>query len=139
MRRLPAGLIALFVAASTFATAQSPASPPNPQIDADGFAKDVAAAGSLRATRRLSEEEFIRMAKEPGTVVLDARSDRLFRMRHVKGAVNLGFPEFTAETLAAWEKGALLLASFYALGTFVACLAATALGRWVGLALLAPA
>ena len=100
MRRLPAGLIALFVAASTFATAQSPASPPNPQIDADGFAKDVAAAGALRAARRLSEEEFIRMAKEPGTVVLDARSDRLFRMRHVKGAVNLGFPEFTAETLA---------------------------------------
>jgi hypothetical protein len=32
--------------------------------------------------------------------VLDARSERLFRLRHVKGAVNLSFPEFTEETLA---------------------------------------
>ena len=43
----------------------------------------------------------MRMAAEPGTVVLDARSDRLYRLRHVRGAVNLSFPEFTAETLAA--------------------------------------
>ena len=97
MRRPLRGLLALFLAASTLAAAQSP---PNPQIDAEGFAKDVAAAGALREARRISEDEFIRVAKEPGTVVLDARSDRLFRLRHVKGAVNLSFPEFTAETLA---------------------------------------
>src|SRR5258708_5975392 len=40
------------------------------------------------------------MAKEPATVVLDARSERLYRLRHLQGAVNLSFPEFTAETLA---------------------------------------
>jgi len=33
-------------------------------------------------------------------VVLDARSERLYRLRHLKGAVNLSFPEFTQETLA---------------------------------------
>jgi hypothetical protein len=54
----------------------------------------------LREGRRVSEPEFIRMAGEPGTVVLDARSERLYRLRHVKGAVNLSFPEFTSETLA---------------------------------------
>jgi len=72
----------------------------NPQIDYQGFARDVAEVRLLREARRLSEADFIRMAAEPGTVVLDARSERLFRLRHVKGAVNLSFPEFTEETLA---------------------------------------
>jgi Rhodanese-like domain len=32
--------------------------------------------------------------------VLDARSERLYRLRHVAGAVNLSFPEFTQAALA---------------------------------------
>lgn len=77
------------------------ADPGNPQIDYQGFERDVAEVRQLRADRRISEAEFIRMAAEPGTVVLDARSERLYRLRHVKGAVNLSFPDFTAATLAA--------------------------------------
>ena len=69
-------------------------------IDYDAFAANVAEVRQLREQRRVSEDEFIRMAREPGTVVLDARSERLYRLRHVEGAVNLTFPEFTAETLA---------------------------------------
>jgi hypothetical protein len=76
------------------------AAPTNPLIDYDAFARDVGEVRALRESRRLTEAEFIRMAGEPGTVVLDARSERLYRLRHVKGAVNLAFPEFTAETLA---------------------------------------
>jgi Rhodanese-like domain len=33
-------------------------------------------------------------------VILDARSERLFRLRHIEGAVNLPFPEFTQATLS---------------------------------------
>lgn len=73
----------------------------NPLIDYDGFARNVAEVRQLREQRRLTEEEFARMAREPGTVVLDARSERLYRLRHVRGAASLSFPEFTAETLAA--------------------------------------
>lgn len=76
------------------------AAPDNDLIDYDGFARNVAEARTLRESRRISEAEFIRMAREPGTVVLDARSERLYRLRHVAGAVNLSFPEFTAATLA---------------------------------------
>jgi len=76
------------------------AAQPNPLIDYEAFARGVAQVREAREGRRVSEEEFTRMAREPGTVVLDARSERLFRLRHVKGAVNLAFPEFTAETLA---------------------------------------
>ena len=72
----------------------------NALIDYQGFARNVAEVGTLRADRRVSEAEFMRMAREPGTVVLDARTERLYRLRHLAGAVNLPFPEFTAETLA---------------------------------------
>src|SRR5258708_6807643 len=76
------------------------AAPDNPLIDYDGFAKNVAQVREVRESRRVSEAEFIRMAREPGTVVLDARSERLYRLRHIEGAVNVSFPDFTAETLA---------------------------------------
>ena len=96
MSRLAAAL--LFLGASFAANA---AAPGNPQIDYAGYKKDVLQVGSVRESRRLSEAEFIRMAGEPGTVVLDARSERLFRLRHIEGARNLPFPEFTEQTLAA--------------------------------------
>ena len=41
------------------------------------------------------------MALEPGTIVLDARSDRLYRLRHVKGAVNLEIGSRAAAAVAA--------------------------------------
>ena len=96
MRRL---LIPALLSAS-LVHAQTPAAPDNALIDYDGFARNVAEVRTLREARRVSEADFIRMAGEPGTVVLDARSERLFKLRHLKGAVNLSFPEFTRETLA---------------------------------------
>jgi len=66
----------------------------------DVFSTSVAEVGSVRELRRVSEDEFMRMAREPGTVVIDARSERLYRLRHVTGAVNLPLTEFTRETLA---------------------------------------
>jgi phage shock protein E len=98
MFRLSALLLLLLMAAS--AHSQTAAPGPNALIDYAGFAKNVAEVGALRESRRLSEADFQRMAREPGTVVLDARSERLFRLRHIAGAVNLSFPEFTEATLA---------------------------------------
>jgi len=97
-RTLTAAVLVLFAG---LAQANPPQELRNPLIDYDGFARNVQEVRELRAQRRLTEEEFVRMAREPGTVVLDARSERLYRLRHVRGAVNLAFPEFTAETLAA--------------------------------------
>ena len=88
------------LAAACSSHAQTPAAPINPLIDYDAFAANVQAVRTLRESRCISEAEFIRMAREPGTVVLDARSERLYAMRHVAGAVNLSFPEFTEATLA---------------------------------------
>jgi len=97
-RLLLAALLFLPVTAALHAeTARTPA---NPLIDYDAFAQNVSEVRKLRESRRVSEDEFIRLAREPGTIVLDARSERLFKLRHVAGAINLSFPEFTEATLA---------------------------------------
>ena len=73
MRRLC--LAALFAVSHSHAQSLG-----NELIDYDGFERNVGKVKSLREARRISEEQFLRMAAEPGTVVLDARSDRLFRL-----------------------------------------------------------
>lgn len=73
---------------------------PNRLIDYDAFAGQVAHVGEIRQRHRLTEEDFIRMANEPGTVVLDARSAEKYAQLHVKGARNLSLPDITADELA---------------------------------------
>jgi hypothetical protein len=73
---------------------------PNRMIDYDGFLKNAVTVGRLRSQHRVTEKEFIRMAKEPGTIVFDARSDAKFALFHVKGAKHLSLPDVTAEELA---------------------------------------
>ena len=72
---------------------------PNPQIDMPAFLDAAQAAAEHRRTHRVSEEEFLRMMSEPGTVVLDARSAQKYAELHVRGATNLSFPDITIESL----------------------------------------
>jgi phage shock protein E len=67
----------------------------NPAISYVEFRKLVLDLDSVRAARRVSEEDFIKMAAEPGTVVFDARSTDKFDRIHVKGALHLPFTDFT--------------------------------------------
>ncbi len=73
---------------------------PNPAIDMPGHLRLSAEAAKLRETHRVTEDEFIRMSREPGTIVLDARSEVMFDWLHVKGARNLSFPDITVASLA---------------------------------------
>jgi phage shock protein E len=82
---------------SCTAVAQSPS---NPKVDMAGFLRDAQAAASARLNRIMDEKKFLVMAAEKGTIVLDARSADKFAMLHVKGAQNLPFTDFTAESLA---------------------------------------
>ena len=91
-------LLVVCLTASAFAT--EPTLIANPLVDFTGHKEAVLAVEKIRATRVVSESEFLRLAGEPGTVVLDARSRDMFRRLHLKGAVNLSFPDFTVETLA---------------------------------------
>jgi phage shock protein E len=91
-------LVVVAALAASIASAAPP--PPNPQIDMAGFLEDAHAAALERESRRVDESTFVRMMREPGTVVIDARSRAMFDRRHIAGAVSLSFPDFTAETLA---------------------------------------
>jgi rhodanese-like protein len=71
----------------------------NPAIDIQGYLRVSIEAAAYRETHRLSEDEFIRMSREPGTIVLDARSKQKYDELHVKGAVNLSFPDIAIESL----------------------------------------
>jgi phage shock protein E len=73
----------------------------NPAIDMDGYLRVSREAAQHRAARRVSEAEFIRMSREPGTVILDARSREKFDELHVQGAINLPFPDIAIESLKA--------------------------------------
>lgn len=71
----------------------------NPAVDYTAFAKLTTELGPVRATHRVSEEEFLKMAAESGTVVFDARSTDKFERIHVKGALHLAFTDFTEDAL----------------------------------------
>jgi len=92
--------LTLVVVLPAVASPVEPAPPvPNPNIDMPGYLRTADEAAKHRATRRLSEADFLRMSREPGTVVLDARSREKFDLLHVRGAVNLSFPDITVESL----------------------------------------
>lgn len=92
--------IALGIAA-TGAVASAAESIPNPQIDYAGFERIVHTSKEEREAHRLSEAQFLARMQQHGVLVLDARTESRYRLRHVKGAVNLPFTEFTAQSLAA--------------------------------------
>lgn len=111
-------IFAAVLAALLAATARGADAPPppaatiiNPAIDAGAYLRTAFEAMRLREERRLSEADFIRMSREPGTVVLDARSKAKFDELHLEGAINLSFPDIAIDTLAATlpDKGVRIL------------------------------
>jgi phage shock protein E len=72
----------------------------NPLIDYNGFQKIVDSSDKQRESRRLTENQFVTMSSNPDAVVLDARSAAMYRLRHIKGAINLPFTDFSATSLA---------------------------------------
>ena len=92
-------LTLVVLVASTVAYGQK-ADTVNPAIDMAGYLKVAAEAAKYREERRLTEEEFIKISREPGVIVLDARSREKYDELHIKGAVNLSFPDITVDSLA---------------------------------------
>jgi phage shock protein E len=81
------------------AQAETPAAIENPAIDMEGHLRIAAEAAKHRESRRLTEDAFLSMMREDGTVVLDARSRDKYEELHVAGAINLPFPDITVASL----------------------------------------
>lgn len=76
-----------------------PVVPKGASSDSAAFLKSAQEAEALRVTRRISEADFVRMAKEEKTVILDARSRAHFDRLHVKGGLSLPYTEMAEATL----------------------------------------
>jgi hypothetical protein len=99
-RALQVAAVLASLGCAPLATALEQTAPANPAIDAAAYLRVATEAMQYRETHRLSEAEFIRYANEPGTVILDARSAEKYRVLHVRGALNLSFPDIALATLA---------------------------------------
>ena len=67
----------------------------NLAIKMNGYLQISREAAAHRASRRVTEEERVRMTREPNTIVLDALSAQRFNALHIEGAVNLSVPDIT--------------------------------------------
>ncbi len=104
-RRLPpvAVIIGLALGAAVPAIAAPSAMPEalaNPAIDSARYVQAVRRVTDYRAARRLTEDEFIALSRLPGTVILDARSRAKYDELHIRGAINLPFPDIALDSLA---------------------------------------
>jgi len=105
MKYLPLCLLAIMPAVAAPGAGVTPAAAgsftdPNPQIDRGKFMEETRAAMAMRETRRVTWDAFVRMSRDPATVLLDARNPDKFRLLHIKGAKNLDFTLFTEGELA---------------------------------------
>lgn len=73
---------------------------PASDIDYPGFVELTKEAEEHRKTHTISVTEFLKMAEEKNTIILDTRSEKMYKAKHVKGAVHLNFSDFTAGKLA---------------------------------------
>lgn len=71
------------------------------QIDYQGFRGLTGEVERYRADRLVTLADFQRMAAEPNTIILDARSADAYAAGHIEGAINLPFTDFTDQSLAA--------------------------------------
>jgi hypothetical protein len=72
---------------------------PKAKVSFEDFKSIVAEAEPHRASRLIDLDTFLKMSKEPGTIILDSRSTFRYERIHLKGAKHLSFTDFTQKNL----------------------------------------
>lgn len=72
---------------------------PEANLNYTAFSKLVDEVEPIRQERLIPYKEFIEMATDPGTIILDTRSKEAYNLAHLKGAINLPFSDFTSDKL----------------------------------------
>ena len=72
---------------------------PKAKVSFEDFKSIVTEVESHRASRLIDLNTFLKMSKEPGTIILDSRSTFRYERIHLKGAKHLSFTDFTQANL----------------------------------------
>jgi hypothetical protein len=70
------------------------------KVDFDAFEQLTKEVKEYRKNRLVNLEAFLKLAQEKDVVILDTRSEAMYKAKHVKGAINLSFSDFTQQNLA---------------------------------------
>ena len=96
MRKYLSVSMLLLIANTVFARANPY---PPAKVSFHDFKELVSAVEPHRAERLIDLETFLKMSKEPDTIIFDSRSDFRYDRIHIKGARHLSFTDFTQENL----------------------------------------
>ncbi len=99
MRILFAAVALAALSSIPLALAQDKNAGTSAQIDYQGFRSLTGQVEDYRADRLVNLADFQRMAREPNTIILDARSADAYAEGHIDGAINLPFTDFTDQSL----------------------------------------
>lgn len=91
-------LIIVFLFVSNVVLAQKPSFPPA-KVSFDDFKTLAIEVEPYRNKRLINLDTFLKMSKKENVIILDTRSNFRFNRKHLKGAVNLAFTDFTQKNL----------------------------------------
>ncbi|MEL7531239.1 MAG: rhodanese-like domain-containing protein, partial [Bacteroidota bacterium] len=69
------------------------------KVSFEDFKQLVQEVESIRAEKLLSLDEFMLLSSKRNTIILDTRSREKYQNKHIEGAINLPFTEFTQKNL----------------------------------------
>lgn len=69
-------------------------------VNFEDYVKLVNEVKAHRAERMVTTEKFYKMSQEKNVVILDTRSEAMYKAKHIKGAIHLNFSDFTTTNLA---------------------------------------
>lgn len=72
---------------------------PKSKVSFDDFKQLVSAVEPHRAQRLVDLDTFLKMSREPNTIIFDSRSDFRYERIHIRGAKHLSFTDFTQDNL----------------------------------------
>lgn len=96
---MKSALLLLIIALSINTSFAQKTTVPKARVDYDAYETLVKEVKAHRQKRLVDLKRFLAMSKEPGVVILDTRSENMYRRKHVKGAIHLNFSDFTQQNL----------------------------------------
>jgi len=101
MNRLPLLIIICICFLQNESTAQNQIDYSKALVSFDDYEMLIDQVKVIREKRLISFNELLKLQKNRKTVILDARSKDKFEKKHLEGAINLPFTEFTTNNLRA--------------------------------------